>query len=179
MSQGWRAGRILAGPSGRSSRAVRAGCAGGTRAERGPTAAHHPARTPVASVRGAVLAATEEVDLVSLDGEAARRLLLAAARATEPVEDAIAAIAPEVVVVLHAGALVTRRFSRQFHLGNRFLIQEALERSVHRGHPQPRRRGAGRAEDLGRTQRSARILEHTVNGLALRRRSFHETLFSS
>src|SRR6185436_11051607 len=162
MSQGWRAGRILAAPSGRSSRAVRAGCAGG--------AAHHPARPPVASVRGAVLAATEEVDLVSLDGEAARRLLLAVARATEPVEDAIAAIAPEVVVVLQAGALVTRRFSRQFHLGNRFLIQQALERSVHRGHPQPRRRGAGRAEDLGGTQRSARIFEHTVNGLALRRR---------
>src|SRR5215467_5681506 len=144
MSQGWRAGRILAGPSGRSSRAVRAGCAAD---ECGAS----PARPPVASVRGAVLAATEEVDLVSLDGEATRRLLLAVARATEPVEDGIAAIAPEVVVVLHAGALVTRRFTRQFHLGNRFLIQEALERAVHRGHPKPGSTGACGAEDLGGT----------------------------
>src|SRR5689334_1296706 len=110
MSQGWRAGRILAGPSGRSSRAVRAGCAAD---DRGASPCPH-ARS--ASVRGALLAATEQVHLVPFDRESAGRLLFAVARATEPVEHAVAVVATEVVVMLHARALVARRFSRQFHL---------------------------------------------------------------
>jgi len=159
----------------RPSGSVKPRCASGLRrAEHGAS----PARWQLVSAGGALLAAAEQVHLVTFDREAARRLLLAVARTAEPVEHAVAAIAPEVVVMLHARALVTRRLAGQLHLRNRFLIHQALERAVHRGHPQARRRRARLAEDLGRAKRPPRLLEHTVNGLPLRCRSFHVREFS-
>ncbi len=83
-----------------------------------------------------------------LDGEAARREPAQVAGATGHVEDALAARALEVMVVLRFGDLVARRIAGQCDQTNPALRGEPLQVAIDRGEPELVHARARRAQDV-------------------------------
>jgi hypothetical protein len=109
---------------------------------------------------------------VPLEHEAARKSRVDD-RAVLYFVHALALAASEVVVVLLARGLVSRRLARELHDLQPFLFHESLDRPVDRRDAEPWRTRHRCVEHLTRGQRTTRLHKHRSDRLALPGLSFH------
>lgn len=88
-------------------------------------------------------------------------------------EDAVTAAAAKVMMVGGAGALIARRFTREFDRHQPPTLNQRVDGPVHRRDAQPGNVRPTRLEHLGRPERPRRTLEYVANRIALLRVAFH------
>jgi len=79
----------------------------------------------------------------------------------------------EMMMVVQAGSLVSRRLARQVHRRQPAFIDQTLDRAIHRGDAQPGRIFLGGLKDLCRRKRTLLAVKRLPDGGSLVGLSFH------